>query len=132
MKPITVVTAVIAVYALVFLFVFGPLGMIDDSEVGIHLAAYISPVVAMIGVLGSKYVAYKWQLHASHRLEKLTGSLQISLISSSERISSKQEESVDMKEFQDEDEETKKKMKIQSSFRSVAKSTVFGTKLDDF
>ena len=61
-----------------FFFVFGPFGMIETTS--IQIAAYIAPILALVGVVFSKCIAHQWQTRAARQLEKLTPLLNIPLM----------------------------------------------------
>ena len=61
--PVSAVVAVVGVNAGLFFFVFGPFGMIKTTS--IHIAAYIAPILALVGVVFSKYIAHQWTLRAA-------------------------------------------------------------------
>jgi len=76
--PASAVVAIIGINAGLFFFVFGPFGMITVAS--IHVVAYVAPVLALVGVVFSKFLAHQWQLRAAHQLEKLTPALNIPLM----------------------------------------------------
>ena len=76
--PVSAVVAVILVNAGLFFFVFGPFGMIQTTS--IQIAAYIAPILALVGVVFSKCIAHQWQTRAARQLEKLTPALNIPLM----------------------------------------------------
>jgi len=61
--PVSAVVAVVVVNVGLFFFVFGPFGMIKTTS--IHIAAYIAPILALVGVVFSKYIAHQWTLRAA-------------------------------------------------------------------
>jgi len=76
--PVSAVVAVVGVNAGLFFFVFGPLGMIETTS--IQIAAYIAPILALVGVVFSRCIAHQWQTRAARQLEKLTPLLNIPLM----------------------------------------------------
>merc|ERR1712166_1524805 len=76
--PASAVIAIVGANAGLFFFVFGPFGMIKTTS--IHIAAYIAPILAFVGVVFSKCIAHQWQTRAARQLEKLTPLLNIPLM----------------------------------------------------
>ena len=77
--PASAVVAVVGINAGLFFFVFGPFGMITPGT-SIQMAAYVAPVLALVGVVFSKFLAHQWQTRAARQLEKLTPALNIPLM----------------------------------------------------